>query len=59
MGADCAQTHLTDYLKVLNDAEACIEGLLLENNKLSSLLQQYANTEQGGCQWPLTGDQYY
>ena len=46
MGADCAQTHLTGYLKVLNDVEACMEGLLLEK-KLSSLLQQYANTEQG------------
>ena len=30
VGADCAQTHLTGYLKVLNDVEACMEGLLLE-----------------------------
>ena len=46
-GADCSQTQITDYLKVVNDVEACIEGLLLENKKLSSMLQQYANTEQG------------
>jgi len=45
-GADCAQTQITDYFEILNKIEAQVERLLLENKKLTSLLQQYANSKE-------------
>jgi len=32
-GADCEQTKITDHFEILNEIEACLEKLLLENEK--------------------------